>query len=382
MVTCERMHEIFAASGIEYFTGVPDSTFGPWMSYLADHAGHHGHDDRLVHRMAVNEGSAIAHAAGYYLATRKLGLAYLQNAGLGNCVNPLTSLVDPEVYSIPMLLMIGWRGEPGHKDEPQHRKMGRVMLPVLDVLQIPYRVLATETAEDTVRSACELAREGDTAVALVVRKGLFASYQGQRVAERSFELSREEALGIVVDEMGPEAVVISTTGGISRESFECRETRCQSHGTDFYTVGSMGHCVAIALEIALQKPGRPVYVLDGDGALLMHMGNTATVGYYAPRNLVHVVFDNRCHESTGGQPTVSATLDIAGLAAACGYAAAQVCGSEDELRSALRSPSPGPRMVVVNVHRGSRANLGRPGLTPGQLKRTFVADLVGGTFHE
>ena len=369
MLSCERMHAIFVGNGVEYFTGVPDSTFGPWMSYLADH------EDALVHRIAVNEGAAIAHAAGYHLATQKLGLAYLQNAGLGNCVNPLTSLVDPEVYGIPMLLMVGWRGEPGHKDEPQHRKMGKVMLPALDALQIPYRVLAPETVEDTVRSSCELVRESNAAVALIVRKGFFAPYQAQRVAERPFELSREEALGIVADQMGPEAVVISTTGGISRELFEYREARHQGHGNHFYTVGSMGHCTAIAMEVALQKPDRTVYVLDGDGALLMHMGTAATIGYYAPRNLVHVVLDNNCHESTGSQPTVSSILDMAGVARSCGYATAHVCSSKREILSALEIRGSGPRMVVINVRKGSRADLGRPTLTPIQTKQSFIEHL-------
>lgn len=369
MLTCEKMHGVFRDNGLNYFTGVPDSTFAPWMAYLSDR------DDELIHRIAVNEGAAVAHAAGYHLATGELGVVYLQNAGLGNCVNPLTSLVDSEVYGIPMLLMVGWRGEPGQKDEPQHRKMGRVTLPVLDALEVPYRILTPETVEDTVRSSCALARRRQDAVAFIVRKGLFSAYMPTSAAPARLELSREDAVGIVVDQMTPESVVISTTGKTSRELFECREARHQPHDADFYTVGSMGYCTAIAMEVALQRADRTVYVLDGDGALLMHMGNTATVGYYAPRNLVHVVLDNNCHESTGGQPTVSSILDIAGMARGCGYVAASTCSSKHELVAALDSGERGPRMVVVRVRGGARSDLGRPTLTPVQTKQSFIEHL-------
>lgn len=370
MLTCNRMHAICSANGVDYFTGVPDSTFGPWMSYLGDH------EDTLVHRIAANEGSAIAHAAGYHLATGRLGLAYLQNAGLGNCVNPLTSLVDPEVYSIPLLLMIGWRGEPGHSDEPQHRKMGRVTLPVLEALQIQHRVLDAASVEEIVGSSCDLARSERRPVALIVRKGLFAPYTSGRSSAPVVPLSREEALGVVADHSGDGSVVVSTTGGISRELFEYREARGQAHGSDFYTVGSMGHCAAIAMEVALQTPGRIVYALDGDGSLLMHMGNAATIGYYAPRNMVHIVLDNTSHESTGGQPTVSGAVDVAGLARACGYAAAHLCTSRAELVAAMKVEGVGPRMIVIKVRKGSRADLGRPTLTPIETKDAFMAGLA------
>jgi phosphonopyruvate decarboxylase len=369
MLTCEQMHAIFAGNGVQYFTGVPDSTFGPWMSYLADH------EDVLTHRIAVNEGSAIAHATGYHLATGKMGVAYMQNAGLGNCVNPLTSLVDPDVYSIPMLLMVGWRGEPGRKDEPQHRKMGKVTLPVLDALEIPYCVLDADTADEKVRDGCEQARLRNGAFAFVVRKGLFEPYETRSGEDHPLKLSREVAVGVVVDRLAPGTVVISTTGGISRELFEHREARGQLHDTDFYTVGSMGQASAIAMEVALQKPSRTVCILDGDGALLMHMGNAATIGHYAPGNLVHVVLDNNCNESTGGQPTVSNVLEMAGLARDCGYAAAHVCTSEEEALAALAVGGRGPRMVVIKVRKGSRADLGRPTQTLLQTKRAFAENL-------
>ena len=371
MLTCERMHGVFRENEIEFFSGVPDSTFGPWMAYLSDH------EDVLTHRIAVNEGAAVAHAAGYHLATRGVGLVYLQNSGLGNAVNPLTSLVDPEVYSFPVLLMVGWRGEPGRPDEPQHRKMGPLTLPLLDLLGIPHHVLDPDTVEDTIRDCCAYARRHNHAVAIVVRSGIFEPYGQSSDRNGSGKLTREHAVGLVADDLDSDSVILSTTGGISRELFEHREVRGQRHDGDFLVVGSMGHCAAIAMEVALQRADRTVCVLDGDGALLMHMGGVATIGHYAPPNFVHVVLDNEAHESTGGQPTVSGNLDMGGLASACGYVSARTCVSEHEIRAAMRAGGAGPRMIVIRVSRGCRSDLGRPGLTPLQTKQLFMKALDG-----
>jgi len=373
MVTCERLYEAFKANDLVYFTGVPDSTFKQWMSFLADN------EERIINRIAANEGNAIAHASGYYLATGKVGVVYMQNSGLGNCVNPLTSLADPEVFGIPMILMIGWRGEPEQKDEPQHKKMGRVMLPLLEALEIPSLILDENKFEEQIKSIKKEAEAKSMPVALIVKRGLLKDYSEARKKGSIFPLTREEAIKTVIDTFTGNEVVISTTGKTSRELFEYREAIHQGHETDFYTVGSMGHSTSIALEIALQKPEKRVYVFDGDGALIMHAGSLATIGRYASPNLIHIVFDNNSYESTGGQPTVSDTTDIASIALGSGYKEATICSTKDEIVKTLKGISKKLAMIVIKVRKGSREDLSRPTLSPVENKVTFMKKLLTST---
>ncbi|NQT21930.1 MAG: phosphonopyruvate decarboxylase, partial [Candidatus Omnitrophica bacterium] len=282
MISCENIHEVFKKNGIEYFTGVPDSILKEWINYVVDN------EDKIVHRIAANEGAAIGHVVGYYLSTDKVGVVYMQNSGLGNAVNPLTSLADSDVFGIPMLLMIGWRGEPGKNDAPQHKKMGKVMLPLLDVLGIPYEILNDEDMSEQIKNAKEKAKKEDTPVALIVKKGFFSGYIAKKKEGDILGLCREEAIHTVVDTFNGDEIVVATTGKISRELSEYRQARGQKHDKDFYVVGSMGHACAIAMEIACQRPEKKVYLFDGDGALMMHTGTMATIGYYAPENLFHI----------------------------------------------------------------------------------------------
>ena len=367
-MTVEELYKIFSETDLTYFTGVPDSTFKSWMSFLSCN------EDKLQNRIAVNEGAAIAHATGYHLSTGKTGVVYLQNSGLGNCVNPLTSLTDKEVYSIPMLLMIGWRGEPGVKDEPQHIKMGAITKELLDVLDVPYFLLEEGSAINVIKEAKEQAIKESRPVALIVKKDLLSSYEGIKSGDTQAELTREEVIEFITREVAAD-VVVGTTGKTSRELFELREKLKQGHGQDFYTVGSMGHASAIALEISLQKNNKKVLVLDGDGALLMHMGGLATVGNYGQKNLIHVVFDNECHESTGGQPTVSKSIDLVQLAKACSYDAPQACKSFIDIMNVLSIKDNKPKFIVIKVKPGSRKDLGRPTLTPLQNKEAFMQKL-------
>ena len=368
MISPKFFIDTLLSQGVEFFAGVPDSLLKNMCAYLTDTL------DERHHVIAANEGGAVALAAGYHLATGKTGCVYMQNSGEGNAVNPLASLMDKDVYGMPLLLIIGWRGRPGMHDEPQHVKQGKITTGLLNTLGIDYDVLAKEeaVAERQIEKAA-IALRNNEVYALVVEKDTFDSYSLTNTRPEHCEMSREEAIRTVAASMPADAVVVGTTGMISRELFEYRTAMGQSHERDFLTVGSMGHASMIALGIAMQQPGRRVYCFDGDGAAIMHMGNMAIVGSKAPRNLVHVVFNNGAHDSVGGQPTVGHYIDLVGIAQAMHYAHVATAGNAEELRKRLDAmPSDGPVMLEVRVKRGNRKDLGRPTTTPEQNKDALM----------
>ena len=373
MLDCQQTFEAFRAAGVHYFTGVPDSLLKNLCAYISDHAG------ESAHVIAANEGGAVALAAGHYLATGELGLVYLQNSGLGNTVNPLVSLADPDVYSIPMLLLIGWRGEPGVPDEPQHVKQGAITPAVLQAMQIPFAELPVESREATqaIHDAAGEARRRSAPVALIVRKGTFAKYTLQNRSDNPYHMTREQAIRLIVDRIDPRAVVISTTGKASRELFEYRMELGQDTSRDFLTVGSMGHASQIALGVALAKPSREVYCLDGDGALIMHMGSLAIIGSRQPANLKHVVINNAAHDSVGGQPTAGFRIDISAIATACGYKFTARAETATELAAALETilVATGPSLLEVRTATGARPDLGRPTTGPTHNRDSLMRTL-------
>lgn len=358
------------ANGVDFFTGVPDSLLKEFCACL-EHVPDAGH-----HIIGANEGGAVALALGYHLATRKVPLVYLQNSGLGNIINPLLSLADPEVYSVPLLLVIGWRGEPAVHDEPQHKKQGRVMLSMLDAMEIPHSILGPEIVDLQTALADALAhvRERSAPFALVIKKGTFKSFAVPKIEKTEFSLSREEAIQQVIQSLGDGDVLISTTGMPSREVYEYRSKRGEGHQRDFLTVGGMGHASQIALGIALQKPERSVYCLDGDGAVLMHMGALAITGALKPRNFKHIILNNGAHDSVGGQPTVAFDVDIPGIAQASGYKSVFCAKSKQELEPCLAElqRSSGPSLLEIRIRCGARKDIGRPVTTPNQNKRAFM----------
>jgi len=371
MIQPKAFIDALQQGGIDFFAGVPDSLLKNLCAYITDTL------PRERNIIAANEGNAVGLAAGYHLATGKVGCVYMQNSGEGNIVNPLLSLVDEDVYHIPMLLVIGWRGEPGVHDEPQHKKQGKVTLALLETMGVPYAVL-DENWEQQVQQAVKAIRETNGVYALIVRKGTFDEYTLQNQTISELPLSREEAIKIVVDKLREDDVVVSTTGMISRELFEYREARQQGHGADFLTVGSMGHASQIALGIALQKPDRRVFVFDGDGALLMHMGGMALIGDYCPKNLVHIVFNNGAHDSVGGQPTVGLSIDMPKIAEAVGYKTVMKATDEETLRKVLEQLNGCEKTALVEicVRKGNRKDLGRPTTTPIQNKEAFMQNLA------
>ena len=372
MIAPKDFIETLRTGGVEFFAGVPDSLLKNLCAYITDTIR------RENNIIAANEGNAVGLAAGYHLATGKTGCVYMQNSGEGNIVNPLLSLMDADVYKMPMLLIIGWRGEPGVHDEPQHVKQGKVTLSLLETMGVPYAVLDNNWQEQ-VAAALQTIQATHTAYALVVRKGTFDEYLLQNQENQNWALAREEAIQIVVDKLREEDIVVSTTGMISRELFEYREAKGQDHAHDFLTVGSMGHASQIALGIALQKPDRRVIVFDGDGALLMHMGGLAIIGDYNPKNLVHIVFNNGAHDSVGGQPTVGQKIDVEAIAKAVGYKEVVSVDSQSALIHAMNHVNNaaigGVSLINVNVRKGNRKDLGRPTTTPQQNKEALMKEL-------
>jgi len=372
MIAPKEFIEKLQSGGVSFFAGVPDSLLKNLCAYITDHI------TRENNIIAANEGGAVALAAGYHLATGKIGCVYMQNSGEGNAVNPLLSLMDADVYGMPLLMIIGWRGEPGVHDEPQHVKQGKVTLSLLETMGIPYSVL-DENWEKQTDEALQAIKETNGIYALIVRKGTFEDYKPQNQINQDWSLAREEAIKIVVDKLREDDIVVSTTGMISRELFEYREAKGQGHAHDFLTVGSMGHASQIALGIALQKPNRRVIVFDGDGALLMHMGSMAIIGDYNPKNLVHIVFNNGAHDSVGGQPTVGQKIDVEAVAKAVGYADVILVDSQMSLMCAMNHVNnaviDGVSLINVNVRKGNRKDLGRPTTTPQQNKEALMKEL-------
>lgn len=360
-------------NGIEFFTGVPDSLLKDICAYITDNC------QKEKNIIAANEGGAIALATGYHLATGKIPMVYMQNSGIGNAVNPLLSLVDSKVYCIPMLLMIGWRGEPGIKDEPQHIKQGEVTLDLFDAMNIPYEVLPAdfEDAAKVVKKAIAYIHENNAPFALIIRKGAFIKYELQKRKETHYELTREEAIKQVIRLLSKEDVVVSTTGKTSRELFEFREQSGHGHEMDFLTVGCMGHASQIALGIALEKPDRKIFCFDGDGAVLMHTGSMGIIGDLAPKNFKHIIFNNGAHDSVGGQPTIGFNTDFGKIAEAFNYKQVYKVDSIHELKVCFEQfkTSEGSALLEICVNKGARKDLGRPTTTPLQNKQAFMQNL-------
>lgn len=378
MISPKAFYETLAEAGVAFLAGVPDSLLKEFCAYV---------DAALPpekHIIAANEGTAVGLAAGVHLATGGLPLVYLQNSGLGNTVNPILSLADPEVYGIPMIVMIGWRGAPGVKDEPQHVKQGRVTPAMLDAMELPWKVLDGDEAAATEVAAwaARTARDTGGPVVVLVHKGAFGKAEQKRKAAAVDPdmMSREAAISLVTDSIRGDSTVVATTGMISRELYEQRGAKGQDRSSDFLTVGSMGHASQIALGIALAAPDKDVTCLDGDGAALMHLGGLATIGTSEAGNLLHIVLNNGAHDSVGGQPTVAFKVSLPDMARACGYdeVAGPVTAAEDVRLAVQRlTQLPGRRFLEIRVRPGSRDDLGRPKESPAENKAIFVARLRG-----
>lgn len=366
-----RVEKLVEIIGSDFYAGVPDSQLRALCDYLMDK---HGIDPKH-HIIAANEGNCVAIAAGYHLATGKVPVVYLQNSGQGNIINPIASLLSDKVYAIPMIFIVGWRGEPGIPDEPQHIYQGEVTLKLLEDMGIKWFVVGKETKDNEIEAAMagfqEILSVGK-AVAFVICKGAL-SYEGKVRYRNNNVISREDAIHHIVKVSGEDPVV-STTGKASRELYEIREANKQSHQYDFLSVGSMGHTSSIALGVAVHKPESKVWCIDGDGAVLMHMGAMAIIGVNRPNNFVHIVINNGSHETVGGMPTVADKIDLVAIAKACGYINAVSVSTLEELERAVREAKVCHELMFIEVKCSisSRNDLGRPTTTALENKQNFM----------
>lgn len=355
----------------DFYTGVPDSQLKALCNYLMDRYG----IDPKHHIIAANEGNCTALAAGYHLATGKVPVVYMQNSGEGNIINPVASLLNDKVYAIPVIFIIGWRGEPGIHDEPQHIYQGEVTVKLLDDMDIESFIIGTDTTEEELRVKMDEFRailaDGKD-VAFVIRKGALTDAPKVKY-ENTNKMVREEIIQHIVAASG-EDPIISTTGKASRELFETRVANNQSHKYDFLTVGSMGHSSSIALGVALNKPEQRIWCVDGDGAVLMHMGSMAVLGANKPSNLIHIVINNGAHETVGGMPTVASNIDLVKIAKACGYPYAVSVDNFNALDAELEAAKERNElsMIEVKCSIGARDDLGRPTTTALENKQNFM----------
>lgn len=359
MIKLDQFYHTLVKNGLYFFCGVPDSLLKDFCAYIHQNSGE-------KHVIAANEGSAVAMAAGHYIATGNPAVVYMQNSGIGNAVNPLLSLTDKDVYGIPLLLIIGWRGEPGIPDEPQHIKQGKVTLALLESIGIEYEIVNSDfSIEKHFPSILKKLNSGKQ-FALVVRKGSFEKYALTEEKKYKDLPLREEAIKILMQNLPHESRTVATTGMISRELFEYRVGSRETHENDFLSIGSMGHASQIALVIAMNKPEKKVFCLDGDGSIIMHMGNLCINGSSNAKNFYHIVFNNAAHDSVGGQPTAAENIDLSEIAKASGYAWVKKTYSVEALQQSISSliSSEGPAFLEIIVKKGARPDLGRPTISP------------------
>ena len=370
MIDTSIFYNTLVKNKIHFFTGVPDSLLKDFCAYVTDY------NNESSHIIAANEGSSIAIGIGSYLSTGNIPLIYMQNSGFGNSINPLLSLADPKVYSVPMLIMIGWRGEPNVKDEPQHVKQGEISEELLKTLSIPYIVLSheSEKIEEIIKDSIDTINKRKTPFVFLVKKNTFSEYKLKSEIKTNFQLNREDAIKYIVNKLDSEDIVVSTTGKASRELFEYREEIGQTHERDFLTVGGMGHANQIALGIAINKPDRKIFCIDGDGAVLMHTGAVSTIGDIAPKNFRHIIINNGSHDSVGGQSTVGFKINFSKVFEGFNYKNIFKADSLKSLNEIFDdfSRKKGPNVLEILVNKGSRNNLGRPTKTPIENKESFI----------
>ncbi len=367
MVETKDFYDYLVNNDIDFFAGVPDSLLSNLCACIKMNTSN---EKNII---TANEGNAVAMAAGYHLSTGKIGCVYMQNSGEGNIVNPLLSLVDEDVYKIPMLLIIGWRGEPGKHDEPQHVKQGKVTLSLLEAMGVEYKVLSDDYKND-LNNAIKYMKETNKPYALVIQKGIFSTYKIEK-EKSNYKLTREDSLKEIISNLTDDDIIVSTTGKTSREIFEIREANKQGHSNDFLTVGSMGHTASIAYGVAIGTD-KNVWCIDGDGSFIMHMGGIGVIGSNIPNNFKYILNDNNAHESVGGQPTCSKYLDIPAIIKACGFKDVIVAETNEEIKAGIeRLRKESKVAMVLHTKQGSREDLGRPTTTPQENKEALMKKL-------
>lgn len=356
MLNQEFFYNHLKNNGVDFFTGVPDSYLNGFCNYLVANTSEN------EHIIAANEGNAVGIAAGHYFATGKLPLVYMQNSGMGNAVNPLASLADKNVYSVPMIWLIGWRGQPDTGDWAQHLLQGEITLKLPEIMNIEHIILPDnqEEAAKALDWACEKAMNGRCPVAVIVPKGVLAGEKKTAPPDTSYPLGRADAINAVLDCLPENTIYSATTGRATRELYFLRDSRGEGHQNDFLNVGSMGHASSVALGIAAAKPNRQVVTFDGDCACMMHMGSLTTISKLNVPNFLHIVLNNGAHESVGGQPSAGFSVDFTAIAAASGY---ETIGSyvttPEEISDAVKklASSDKAAFLEIRIHKGLKGKL-------------------------
>ena len=369
MINTKNFYDYLISKDLDFFCGVPDSTLKNLCNCIKEN------NSREKNIITANEGNAIAIAAGYHLSSNKYGVVYMQNSGLGNAINPLLSLVDEEVYKIPMLLIIGWRGEPKVKDEPQHVKQGKVTLSLLDTIGIKYLIL-DENYKLKIDECYNYMKKSNQPIALIIRKGTFSDYQNDENLKSKYFLTREEALKCIIENLHNNDFIVSTTGKTSREIFEIREMRKEEHSNDFLTVGSMGHTASIAFGISINTD-KNIYCIDGDGSFIMHMGSLGVIAQNARSNFKYVLINNGAHESVGGQPTIAFEIEIDKILLGLGFNNVYKAFTTEEIKTNLKKlENNNLNALIIYTKQGARSNLGRPTTTPIENKEAMMKKLL------
>lgn len=373
MVNQKELFDALEAMGVDFYTGVPDSLLNDFCLYLT------GNMSAQQHVMAANEGNAIAIAAGHYMATGKLPLVYMQNSGIGNATNPLLSLTHNCVYGIPMLLVIGWRGDPSINDHAQHKKQGELTPVLMRDMDIPYEILDDDsTVIEKFRWAAEKAREISSPVALIAKKAILTQKEKKQQYPESILMNREEAISAVIEVLGADAIYLATTGRATRELHEQLKIHSVGNGHEFQNVGSMGHVSSVGLGIALACPQKRIVVFDGDAAAVMHMGSLATICRYKAGNMIHIVLNNGVNESVGGQPSAGQVINLTGVAAACGYTTpGHAVETKSELQRILSELRNGEMPLFLDVHcrQGIRSDMPKLGINHKDVKKELMETL-------
>lgn len=373
MIQPASLYDFLQKKGVSFYTGVPDSLLKSFLTYVQEKAGDN------EHIITANEGLAMGLAAGHYFSTASIPLVYLQNSGLGNIINPLTSLADKEMYGVPMILLIGWRGRPGTKDEPQHLKMGKVTRSLLETLEIPVFELQDNEAKcfSIIEEGINIALKQKTPVALLAPEGIFNKYEAPEVKSR-YTLQREKVIAQIIDRCKGDEIIVCTTGKIGREFYEQNNKAGKKISKYFLSVGAMGHANHIALGLKLHSDNR-VIMLDGDGAILMHMGALLTIAQHAGTGFMHIIINNGGHESVGGQPTGAFKIDFSTLGESCGYKKCVEIRYAKELKEWLANSFDEKKSSFVEIRTSltSRNDLGRPSGTPEEWKNDFMKALKG-----
>lgn len=368
MINQEMFFHELQQAGIEFFCGVPDSHLNAFCTYLTHHV------PAEKHVITANEGNAIALASGHHFATGTVPLVYMQNSGMGNALNPMVSLVDRHVYAVPMVLVIGWRGDPAEKDHDQHKTQGEITTKLLDMLGLPYQIIedSNDAIAATVEWAVSQAKATSGPAILIAKKGVLAEKEKKAPDDDSYPMSREDAMQVALDLLPSETLIVASTGRATRELFFLREERGETHDNDVLNVGAMGHSSSIAMGLALAKPDRLVVCFDGDSAAIMHMGALTTVAHNRLPNFVHLILNNGAHESVGGQPSVGHQINFAEIAQGCGYRVATVTTS-DELKAALAKfiDGKGAGLIDVRIKQGMRPVLPPLNINHNQIIADF-----------